>query len=1266
MTDKTSSAVDSLPDQIYINQVRDALWDGDGRASVMIGSGFSKNAIPTRPDAGELPSWSELASEMLERLYPSGHDDTQPKGGSWSSTSDGFLQVFQDYETHFGRSALHLFLEQMVRDGDFAPGEQHQRMLKLPWRDVFATNWDTLLERTRSSVPERGYSVVHNKDEIPLAHRPRIVKLHGTLGGHYPLIATKKDYEDYPGKSAPLVNTVQQAMMETVLCLIGFSGDDPNFQEWSRWVGDNLGESAPKIYLAGWLCINKEKRAELVRSNVIPIDLARHPQGDQWPEHLQHRYATEWILHTLERGEPYPITDWPSRDTRTFLSVPSVLEPVENMASNSPMVEHRPSTTSRGSTLPITEVRETISVWAHNRSLYPGWLAAPPGTRWSLVEQTERWEAPILNSLHDMPPVECLNALRELIWRHEITLHPLSPRLVSTAEKALETIDCSSRTVEGSPDSEVVWAEVREAWREVALSLLTEARYRLDGELFDTRVEAMSPFLEDHPDVVHRIHHERCLWAIWFADFESLEEELEEWQTVNCDPVWMMRKSAVLFQCGREEEAQDLNHRALEIVRGIPSVNQSVVGASRESWAMLPTMHQGQSRRNYRRWAELAILNCDADSERIAIANSLSSLSDAQESPDFDLGYESAITARGVNVSPQADSYRAIRQSEVAGVPPFVMRDILRVVVFSGILKSAAAKLADVQPELAIRLVLQNCDSESDDVLKRVLSRTRVALLPVQTAQTLANDCIKLIEYGMGRGWVTRPRVALEVLSRLVLRLDPELAQGIFDKALAYYGEGRNSEGLHTWLSRPLRNLLQRSWDTMPYDQRADRLLDVLGAPIVGLDGFTAAFDDFPDVGDLLDQNIELTLPERAGDNEEHWRSVVSLLIRGLRAGGEARKRASFRMVPIANQCRLTPDENVQLGAALWASGFTPVNGLPGGTVLYDGAFLTLPEPATGMALDRFRRKWLSTSAADLACGLPQQGPISIGKASTDPSRLEDTLLHLGAALSKSAAEDAQSVFHLTEELHDHVVALIDSWAAAAVQVASSPIMWDEAIMWQEAVRYTRSAIQGLKSILVDRDVPEYVAERLFQKVKELTAVGVSAFDFAGELIRFLPDKEDEIISWLRLGLASNDPSMVSNALVGLDSWMVNCQKPRYSGRRPPIDLVREIGLIVAVRRREALSGALDMAKRIFEVGSEEYRDSIKDNVLQGLEYLIEELRYDRERSDDNQVPLLRWMCARLAGSMSTAGYEDEPIVVSWLEIAQTDPLPEVRLANTR
>ena len=383
----------SFPDQSHINQVRDALWQRSGRASVMIGSGFSRNALKLRPDAHDLPSWQEVATAVYEKLYPQS-DNRGSLTLAEASSASGFLRLAQEYEAVFGRSDLHRFIRQVVRDEDFVPGDMHKRLLRFPWRNVFTTNWDTLLEKTRSFVADRAYSVVRNTDEIPLADQPRIVKLHGSLPAHFPLIFTEEDYRTYPTKFAPFVNTVQQAMMETEFCLIGFSGDDPNFLEWSGWVRDNLGTSAPKIYLAGWLDLSPHRRRMLEDRNVVPIDLAHHPKASKWPEHLRHQYATEWILHTLERGQPYDVSEWPKSSSRRHSSVPEELQPVEEVVPDVPKDEPEPGTDNSGNVSVIhtpsrgkergsekTLVRKTLDIWKHNRKLYPGWLMAPSDIR---------------------------------------------------------------------------------------------------------------------------------------------------------------------------------------------------------------------------------------------------------------------------------------------------------------------------------------------------------------------------------------------------------------------------------------------------------------------------------------------------------------------------------------------------------------------------------------------------------------------------------------------------------------------------------------------------------------------------------------------------------------------------------------------------------------------------------------------------------------------------------------------------------------------
>ena len=125
-------------------------------------------------------------------------------------------------------------------------------------------------------------------------------------------------------------------------------------------------------------------------------------------------------------------------------------------------------------------------------------------------------------------------------------------------------------------------------------------------------------------------------------------------------------------------------------------------------------------------------------------------------------------------------------------------------------------------------------------------------------------------------------------------------------------------------------------------------------------------------------------------------------------------------------------------------------------------------------------------------------------------------------------------------------------------------------------------------------------------------------------------------------------------------AWLHISNNAESSVNSPPDDLLRELGLIIAARRKESLSGALGLAREVFDHGNEHQRDIILNSILDGLDYLAEELRYDGEH-DNSDVPNLRWRCALLASSMSQAGYGDEPAVARWLELMSTEQFPEVR-----
>ena len=955
----------TFPDQSHINRVRDALHQRSGNgASVMVGSGFSKNAERISLSAREMPAWKDLVEHFYDSLYP--QDGMARRRGEQRPAADN-VRIAQEYEAAFGRTALHDTLRRLVPDMAFGPGLVHQRLLKLPWRDIYTTNWDTLLERTQDQVTEQYYNTVASVEEIPMASRPRIVKLHGSFQAQFPLIVTEEDYRTYPTKFAPFVNTVQQSMMETVFLLIGFSGDDPNFLNWSGWVRDNLGASAPKIYLAGWLGLSPHRRRMLEENNVVPIDLAQHPRSGQWPDGLRHRYATEWLLHTLESGRPYDITSWPIAPSRQRAEVQEALQPVEEVTHGEPKPE--PAGQDPGPEPPsaLDNIRETIAIWRHNRLMYPGWLTMPPFSRQEMKWHTDDWGRTLLLSLSAMEPVERLSAVRELVWREEILLIPMHPDFESAIQGTLDLVDCRSRTIDGVAAPDEDWTAIRENWRNAAAALVTSARFKFDYAAFEKAVESLEPFQDEDLDIRHRIAHEKCLWAIYDRDFNALEELLADWKPENCDPAWMMCKSAVQWEAGNGSEAEKLLNDSIAVIKTMRPDESSLANLSRESWATFVALDLDNRLELLDRLGELASMRCDVFRERQSVTESMDKGEAEEDPPSFDINRRRRISERWSSRDPFAIAYRAIRLSEVVGLPPFVERT-LTTTVWADVLRKAAEEVADYNLGLAVRLMLRACDRENDKTLGRILTRTRVATMPTALAETLAESCLKALDKAMRDKAARSPpaerkfTVAAEVLSRLAVRLEPGLAESIFNKAVEYCQDTGLARSL---VDSAVRHLLVRSWEALPAERRQCRAIELLSTEIAGLDSDKPIMEHrWPDPGAVVaDPDNELL---RTPENEPQWRNAINLITRGLSGNATARRRAASRMISLTRSNLLTEEEQSRAATALWDEQHTALDGLPENTPIFDFAFFTFPEPKPGLALERFRNKWTRHDEAQL------------------------------------------------------------------------------------------------------------------------------------------------------------------------------------------------------------------------------------------------------------------------------------------------------------
>lgn len=256
----------ALPDLSTLEAVRERLW-GRG-AAVFVGAGFSRSAKTTVPGTPKPPLWSGLADALRERLYPQNPEQAPAD----------LLRLAQEFQETHSRDALRSLVSHLVSNDCHSPGENHIDLLRLPWSDVFTTNYGTLLEQAARRSGRR-YSFVYSPSDLTRTRPPRIIKLHGSLPDHFPLVITEEDYRTYQKCLAPFVALVRSRLAENPLVLVGFSGDDPNFLRWTGWIRDHFGSDALPVYFVT-LDLPKPKRTLLERRSGPTACLrAAQPRG---------------------------------------------------------------------------------------------------------------------------------------------------------------------------------------------------------------------------------------------------------------------------------------------------------------------------------------------------------------------------------------------------------------------------------------------------------------------------------------------------------------------------------------------------------------------------------------------------------------------------------------------------------------------------------------------------------------------------------------------------------------------------------------------------------------------------------------------------------------------------------------------------------------------------------------------------------------------------------------------------------------------------
>ncbi len=1276
-------------DLIHLERIRTSLWGHgeSGRASVMVGAGLSLNADIVSPSAPRFPTWHELSLRMIEKLYPAPSTDRADVLAQARSTS-GALRLAQEYQAAFGRDSLDAMLLDTIPDNDFRPSYLHKLLLRLPWADVLTTNYDTLLERASIDVTDRRYSVVRTTADIPIAARPRIVKLHGSFPSTRPYIITEEDFRSYPRQFAPFVNLSQQIAMEGVLCLIGFSGDDPNFLYWTGWVRDHLGPSAPQVYLCGLLNLNTPKRNLLHDRNVVPIDLSSMFPVSDWPDRsIRHRAALEWFILNLHRGRPPLRLQWPSvkelQSPQPVTPIPALIEhPHQLTLKEPPYIDPNRKRPFRES------IDEIIPIWKHNRLMYPGWLIAPAASRDAIWSHTSEWLVYISKSdFALLEPLTRLTFLFELNWRLECCLVPLSNEMASAIENVLLEY-CPFDSIPDVPANTSLRTcdeFVRVAWSSLAMARLRLAREDQQHEPFSKwllRAKAIGSYPLN--DINSRLYYEEALLELGRGNSKAAHDILSKWTAPDDDPYATIRQAGLYAEIGELHIALELATRGLRRIESSTRTGSTdVYMLSREGWA-LKLLRALQYARDWQlfhgrepddfesRWDQLSRLKCDPNPEWDIVEARLAAAvpkmtPKRREHVDFTGSVRHTYHFGSAYALELIHGYQAVRLIEDAGLPP----SCNNVNISSSLLKRACEWLAVPSPDAAAANVLRLRNGKA---LNEFFSIRRVALLSEQSAKEYLVIAVQAVAHGTSNAARQAGQNApaylaslgeavsgLELATKMLYRATDGVLQQELDRVLSMYR-------LITINSYPefldaFNKYVSTICDLISPPLLVARLVDLIELPIPGVDGFSAPEHFWKEP--FL--HINKDLPKCREPDSRRWIQAIERLISAAHSVTPAiRQSAIVRLAKIHYNSLLLEKEREEFSRALWSQ-VDSESGLPTNSGLFDFGLLELPEPTKGRAKRQFKRRYLSASVEPIVIKtkMPDgkiQASVTLG---TSKGLLFDQLTHATRNRDRTdrrpslwidwTASDAAKCFRKVSKW----------WQEEGRSLSEDKSLSERVFAGDPLLQRLHSALNMLMVVVLPRIGGNHrLAMELKVFISEVQQRGLNVLALLPAFLSIAPELATSLTWEIESGLVSRDRSRASSAVAAVVNWMIR-HSEGHVPVPPPRRIVSEVANIIATRHKPTVLYAVHQTLRAIEKIPDALDSDFRSTITVGLKYLLDETAYDYQHPLDDEgseeQTALRHSAAELAMCLLGGVKDDCPVLKAWEAAIARDPLLTVR-----
>jgi hypothetical protein len=1224
----TIPTIRELPDYPAIKKLASALHRLDAShhgAAIMIGSGFSRSAARHVDGQKKMCLWDGFTKSLARELNVNEQD---------LSFADP-LRVAEEYRVYFGQAALNDRIRFEIENEAWHTGPLYRSLLELPWSEVLTTNWDTLLEQAAANIHSPYYTPVTKASDLAWAQSPRIVKLHGTIGVTETFIAAQEDYRTYPERFAPFVNLARQVFIENELCLLGFSGDDPNFLQWAGWVRDHLASHARKIYLVGALNLSAARRKQLESINVAPVDLW-HAVAHISDSDLRHETAIELFLQAMRDEEK--IRPKPHEWQPTFLASNSVTIEDHTRTLNDP---------NYGASL----LAGQLHTLQQDRESYPGWLVCPPSLRLRLANQIST-PSPNPANLAALSSDDRARLLYEIAWRHSITFEYISPWLLD----ALSDVAKLDRPCALSKRQQL----------EIAVVLLNNTRWlhanNEDGQqVIEERIGNLIGMLEKDalylPDCAAEVAYHRALAARDRLDYDGLTAAVGS--IAGEDPIWMLRKAALLMELGRSEEATqsvaqaygDLRENHRRDRQSIPIMSRLLwahwlLSASQRASGQTIEKSPAFAESNYRKW------KCDPwswmDDLRYKIGERREKYLKRQSriEPQFGQGH---YRDRSKDISFENDKTDFLLfdgLSRTIGIP-----------LISGSIAIGVNLLAGDAEKLVLSggtgvdlwdrtLAIRSASSDSSAAINGLFTRIGVACASLSIVDILVQRVLSAVTYWMRErtqgtkdsqaAAISRLRVFLEVLARLAVRVSPAQAKEMFSLAASF---GQQPEMWHFWLYEALGHLLTHSLKSIPKSEQ----------------------------GELLPTSLEFTLPrEIVGGDDYHWPNpvithpnarnaypaidarIAQLIAAVATSNGESRRAPLLRLLPLAAKDDFfTQQEHERLAATVW--GDSPAYQVLPETGLFPHALLLLPVMDVGRA-DALVRAHLYDHGADILEDTQKE-------MRSYPSPEIQRAISIYDGIANAAANETMRLFPTAEQACVLFDRLIIWQPPAAAKTGLFEL--ERGSRRQIAESIGRALSYAIAPALADdaKTASRFGQLEAFYSGVEGARTALPAFVYFS---RINEESAKVVAKIIQAALRSRDSTLVSYSAIALRKWMDLPESELSADFRNLISTVIAIiesGHTIVLQHLIWLAGQLLDGQRLTE-DQQKPLVEVLPTVFEATDYV----NIDPNSPEAVSASTIRAECVKLAQTLQHQ-FPNEPGLIELVTKAQADTLPEVRFA---